>query len=267
MAEPTSTLQQAFVADYKRRKRHIIFWQIFICVVFVALWEGTTYLGILNDFIFSSPSRIVKTFILMAADGTVFYHIGITLFETFLSFFIVLAAGILLSVLLWWNRSISSVLEPYLITLNSLPKTALAPIFIVWLGNNMKTIIVCAVSLAIFGTVINLTTSFTQMDPDKLLLIKNPRRRPEGYASESHHPRKHPGYHKQHESKHRPLPGWRYHRRISLRKCRTWISDCLWQPGFQAGLGTHVHCTFMYHRHRPLRAAEFNSEILSKASY
>ena len=68
MAESTSTLQQAFVADYKRRKRHIIFWQIFICVVFVALWEGTTHLGILNDFIFSSPSRIVKTFILMAAD-------------------------------------------------------------------------------------------------------------------------------------------------------------------------------------------------------
>lgn len=172
MPESTSTLQQAFVEDYKRRKRHIIFWQIFICVVFVALWEGTTHLGILNDFIFSSPSRIIKTFILMAADGTVFYHIGITLFETFLSFFIVLAAGILLSVLLWWNRSISSILEPYLITLNSLPKTALAPIFIVWLGNNMKTIIVCAVSLAIFGTVINLTTSFTQMDPDKLLLIK-----------------------------------------------------------------------------------------------
>ena len=47
MPESTSTLQQAFVADYKRRKRHIIFWQIFICVVFVALWEGTTHLGCL----------------------------------------------------------------------------------------------------------------------------------------------------------------------------------------------------------------------------
>lgn len=108
----------------------------------------------------------------MAADGSIFYHIGVTLFETFLSFFIVLIAGILLSILIWWNKSIASVLEPYLITLNSLPKTALAPIFIVWLGNNMKTIIVCAISLAIFGTVINLATSFNQMDPDKLLLIK-----------------------------------------------------------------------------------------------
>lgn len=172
MTEPVSTYQQAFINNNRRRRRLVAFCQILILVLFVSLWEGTTRLGILNDFIFSSPSRIVKTFVTMAGDGTVFYHIGITLFETFLSFFIVLVAGILLSVLLWWNRSISSILEPYLITLNSLPKTALAPIFIVWLGNNMKTIIVCAISLAIFGTVINLTTSFTQMDPDKLLLIK-----------------------------------------------------------------------------------------------
>ena len=172
MTEPVSTYQRDFINNNRRRRRLVAFCQILILVLFISLWEGTTRLGILNDFIFSSPSRIVKTFVTMAGDGTVFYHIGITLFETFLSFFIVLVAGILLSVLLWWNRSISSVLEPYLITLNSLPKTALAPIFIVWLGNNMKTIIVCAISLAIFGTVINLTTSFTQMDPDKLLLIK-----------------------------------------------------------------------------------------------
>lgn len=105
-------------------------------------------------------------------DKTLFRHVGITLLETFLSFFIVLFAGILLSILLWWNKSFAAIIEPYLITLNSLPKTALAPIFIVWLGNNMKTIIVCAISLAIFGTVINLTAHFNQMDPDKLLLIR-----------------------------------------------------------------------------------------------
>ena len=171
MAEP-SAYQKAYLDTFKRRKRLVTFLQIFICILLFVLWEVSTRLGLLNDFIFSSPGRIIKTFTAMASDGTIFYHIGITLFETFLSFFIVLAAGILLSVLLWWNKSIEAVLEPYLITLNSLPKTALAPIFIVWLGNNMKTIIVCAISLAIFGTVINLTASFIQTDPDKLLLIR-----------------------------------------------------------------------------------------------
>lgn len=172
MTESSVSSQKAYLNQLKRRKKQILFFQIFICFLFIFIWELGARVGWLNDFIFSSPSRIFFTFIHMASDGTIFYHIGITLFETFLSFFIVLAAGIFLSILLWWNRTIAAVLEPYLITLNSLPKTALAPIFIVWLGNNMKTIIVCAVSLAIFSTVINLTTSFIQTDPDKLLLIQ-----------------------------------------------------------------------------------------------
>ena len=47
----------------------------------------------------------------------------------------------------------------------------MAPIFIVWLGNNMKTIIITAISVAIFGSILNLFTSFQTTDPDKLKLI------------------------------------------------------------------------------------------------
>ena len=79
--------------------------------------------------------------------------------------------GILIAVILWWNHSVSKILEPYLIVLNSLPKSALAPVFIVWLGNNMKTIIVAAVSVAIFGTVITLYTNFKAVEEDKIKLI------------------------------------------------------------------------------------------------
>lgn len=172
MTKPISIYQKAYIDQHRKEKHKILFFQIIICVIFVSLWEISTQLGWLNDFIFSSPSRIIRVFMTMLTDKSLFHHIGITLFETFLSFFVVLVAGILLSILLWWNKSLAAILEPYLITLNSLPKTALAPIFIVWLGNNMKTIIVCAISLAIFGTVINLTAHFNQMDPDKLLLIR-----------------------------------------------------------------------------------------------
>ena len=167
-----SSYQQAYLLTLRRQKRWIVFIQIFLCVLFLISWEVTTHFGILNDFIFSSPTRIFRAFVRMTSDGSLLHHVSITLIETFLSFFIVLVAGIGLSILLWWNKSLAAVLEPFLITLNSLPKTALAPIFIVWLGNNMKTIIVCAISLAIFGTVINLTSTFNQTDSDKLLLIQ-----------------------------------------------------------------------------------------------
>lgn len=107
---------------------------------------------------YSSPDDLLK-------------HIGITLAETFGSFFLVASISLLIAILLWWNTTLSEIFEPYFVILNSLPKSAMAPIFIVWLGNNMKTIIITAISVAIFGSILNLFTSFQTTDPDKLKLI------------------------------------------------------------------------------------------------
>ena len=61
--------------------------------------------------------------------------------------------------------------KPYLVVLNSLPKSALAPLLIVWLGANSKTIIVAGMSVAIFGSILNLYTEFKTVDPEKIKLI------------------------------------------------------------------------------------------------
>lgn len=166
-----SAAQQAYIRRHLLHKRWVRFYQTIILVSFIAAWEITARLGILNSFVFSSPSRICRVIFEMAVTGQLFYHIGITLLETLISFFLVNVIGILIAILLWWNDSVSKVLEPYLIVLNSLPKSALAPVFIVWLGNNMKTIIVAAVSVAVFGTIINLYSSFKSVEEDKIKLI------------------------------------------------------------------------------------------------
>ena len=170
---PVSAAQQAYLNGYFRKLRIVRIYQFTILIVFIALWEITTRVGILNDFIFSSPSRVVKTFVNMLVEGNLLYHIGVTLGETFISFLLVIVLGLLVAVVLWWNESVAKVLEPYLVVLNSLPKTALAPVFIVWLGNNMKTIIVAAVSVAVFGTIITLYTDFKSVEPDKIKLIQS----------------------------------------------------------------------------------------------
>lgn len=167
-----SPSHKAYIKRYLRMLRTVRIYQIIIIVSLVALWEITTRLGLLNSFIFSSPSRVIKCFFDMAADGSIFYHIGVTLLETFISFLLVIIIGILVAILLWWNESIAKVLEPYLVVLNSLPKSALAPVFIVWLGNNMKTIIVAAVSVAVFGSIITLYTDFITVEEDKIKLIR-----------------------------------------------------------------------------------------------
>lgn len=167
-----SAAQHEYIRKYLMLNRRIRLIQIIILVFFIILWEITAYTGILNSFVFSSPSRLLKTIISMGANGELFYHVGITLLETIISFFLVNALGIAIAVILWWNSTLSGILEPYLIVLNSLPKSALAPVFIVWLGNNMKTIIVAAVSVAVFGTIITLYSDFKSVEEDKVKLIQ-----------------------------------------------------------------------------------------------
>lgn len=163
---------RAYVRHYHFHKRLIRLEQILLLIGLLGLWEIAARIGWLNDFIFSSPSRIMRCAMDMASDGTLFLHVGTTLLETMASFLIVTVVGILAAILLWMFASLSEILEPYLVMLNSLPKSALAPVLIVWLGNNTKTIIVAAVSVAVFGTIITLYTSFREVDQEKIKLIQ-----------------------------------------------------------------------------------------------
>lgn len=164
--------QKNYIRKINLHQKKIRVIQLLLLVLFLLTWELGTQLKLINSFVFSSPFRIVKCLIEMTSSGELFRHVFITLFETLLSFSLVIGLGLLFAIILWWNKSISEVLEPYLIVLNSLPKSALAPVFIVWLGNNMKTIVVAAISVALFGCIITLYTSFTEVDEDKIKLIK-----------------------------------------------------------------------------------------------
>ena len=98
-------------------------------------------------------------------------HISITLAETLLSFLAVTFFSVLCSILLISFQKTAKVLEPFLVILNSLPKSALAPLIIVWLGTGMKTIIIAGMSVAIFGSIINMYTGFSQVEEEKIKLI------------------------------------------------------------------------------------------------
>ena len=114
--------QQEFVAKQMKRRRMVTYTRILLLVLILVLWEFAARTGLINDFIFSSPSRIMLTFASMVLDGSVFLHTGITILETLISFFLVTVIGIFGAVALWSNKSLSEILDPYLVMLNSLPK-------------------------------------------------------------------------------------------------------------------------------------------------
>lgn len=164
--------QTAFLAHIRRRKWAVLCLQVFLLVAFFLLWEVAANQGWIDPFIFSQPTRMIASAEEMLADGTLWMHIGTTLWETVAGFLLGTILGTLTAVLLWWNRFISDVAEPYLVVLNSLPKTALAPIIIVWFGNNQSSIILVALLTSIVVTILSVLNGFLQVDEEKIKLIR-----------------------------------------------------------------------------------------------
>lgn len=165
------TAQELYVKKHHRHHHIVTALRILILVSFLLLWEIAGKAGMIDTFFFSSPSMVVSCFWKMILDGSFFTHTGITLLETLLSFLLITLISIAAATLLWYSKTFSEILEPYLVVLNSLPKSALAPLFIVWLGTGINTIIVAGISVAIFGSIISLYAGFKHVDSEKLKLI------------------------------------------------------------------------------------------------
>lgn len=166
-----SPQQQHYLKQVKLQSFFIMLSRFLLLFSFLALWEISSTLGWIDNFFFSSPSAIIALFIEMCDNFEILRHIGITLLETLVSFLAVTLLSIFTAIFLIWLPKVSQVLEPFLVILNSLPKSALAPLIIVWLGTGIKTIIIAGMSVAIFGSIINMYTGFTQVEEEKIKLI------------------------------------------------------------------------------------------------
>ena len=166
-----SNEQSNYLRQVKRNSVLISLSRFLILISFLVLWEASSNFGWIDSFFFSSPSAIIGLFIKMCKDMVIVKHITVTLLETLLSFLAVTFFSVLCSILLISLPKTARVLEPFLVILNSLPKSALAPLIIVWLGTGMKTIIIAGMSVAIFGSIINMYTGFSQVEEEKIKLI------------------------------------------------------------------------------------------------
>lgn len=172
MPETYSENHKRYIRRCKRDKILITAARILVFVFFISFWELSTRFGLVDSFIFSSPSRIVKCFAELSKGGAIFRHMWVTIYETLICFSIVIALGMLIATLMWRFRTVFMIAEPYIVLLNSLPKSALAPVLIVWFGNNIKTIVIAAVSVAVFGAILSIYTGFISTDEEKIKLIR-----------------------------------------------------------------------------------------------
>ena len=157
----------------KQKKIIIHVCRCLILALIIGFWELFAQLKVVDPFITSSPSRVIKTIGELYNNGTLFRHIGITLMETFAGFAIAVILGYTIAVVLWSSDAVRKVSEPYIVVLNSLPKIALGPLIIIWIGTGYDAIIFMTVIVSIIVCIMNMLAGFVAVDKTKLLLMKS----------------------------------------------------------------------------------------------
>lgn len=159
----------------KRKQNIALVWVLRIGVLslILGLWELVTACGWVDPFIMSSPSRIASTLANLAADGSLFYHIGVTLWETLAGFAIAVIVGFSVALALWWSDTLRRVLEPYIVVLNALPKIALGPLIIIWFGTGSKAIVFMTVLVGVIVAIMHVLSAFIATDANKVLLLRS----------------------------------------------------------------------------------------------
>lgn len=168
-----SKAHKTYIRRLRRDKFWIFFFRVFILVAFLGLWEILTRYKVLDPFFFSSPSRICAQIAALARAGTLWTDIWVTLSETLIGFAIATVLGYVIAVLLWWNEKVRRVFEPYIVVLNSLPKIALGPIIILWVGAGTKAIVLMCVLICIVITTMSMLSAFLSVEEGKILLLKS----------------------------------------------------------------------------------------------
>jgi len=162
----------AFLRKVKKKIMMVRLTQLTILVLAFALWEIFARLKIVDPFITSQPTRIIQTMVSLYREGVLFQHIGITCLETVIGFLLGTALGVMAAITLWWSNFLSEVMEPYLVILNSLPKIALGPVFIVWIGAGPVAIIVMTLAISLIVTILEVLNGFLSVDYEKIKLVQ-----------------------------------------------------------------------------------------------
>ena len=168
---PISKERAAYLQKQKRKKYMIRTIQISVVIILLAMWEILANIGVIDSFIMSQPSRMVKTLLNLGENGLL-THLGVTCMETLIGFLLGTVLGVGLAVLLWWSKTLSRICEQFLVVLNALPKIALGPVFIVWVGAGMQAIIVMALAISLIVTVLEMLNGFLSTDEEMVTMVR-----------------------------------------------------------------------------------------------
>jgi NitT/TauT family transport system permease protein len=141
--------------------------QLGILVGFIALWEVSAAYKVVDPFFWSRPSAIWSTMLIFFTEGNAFVDIGFTFRSTLIGFVLGTLAGSALGLSMWWSRNYASIVQPYIICLESIPKLALAPLIILVFGMGLASKVAIATALTLVVSALTAYSGVQSVDKDQ----------------------------------------------------------------------------------------------------
>ena len=221
----------AYLARLRREKRSVRVWQVALVAALFLWWELSTRIALADGFLLSSPSRMGRTFAALCGGGELAVHIGTSCLETVVGFLAGTLLGTAVAVGMWWSEKLARILDPYLVVLNALPKTALGPIFIVWMGAGMGAIVVMALAISLIVTILSMYQGYLSA------AHAHPRCQPPPDSLDAGVPGQLAHALQYAEGQRWAVVGWGHHGGVSCLAGRSGLSHRLWLSGVQHGSG------------------------------
>jgi NitT/TauT family transport system permease protein len=141
--------------------------QMGILVGLIAFWEIGAELKLIDAFFWSRPSAIWSTMLIFFTEGDALIDIGFTFRSTLMGFVIGTLAGSMLGLSMWWSRNYASIVQPYIICLESIPKLALAPLIILVFGMGLASKVAIATALTLVVSALTSYSGVQSVDKDQ----------------------------------------------------------------------------------------------------
>lgn len=171
MKNKISQERKKYLKKVKANKLLVMVTQLAVLIGFLAIWELLANAKIIDSFITSQPSRIWNTFMNLTSNDLL-KHVKVTVYETIVGFGLGTIMGVLIAIILWWSKFLAKVSEPFLVVLNSLPKVALGPIIIIWVGSGTPAIIVMAIAISLIVTILEMLNGYLKTDKEIIKMAK-----------------------------------------------------------------------------------------------
>lgn len=165
-------LHLAHLARARKTTLYVRITQALLLVLFFGAWELAGRNKWIDVLLFSYPTKLFDQLWRSLMDGSLLPHTGITVLETVVGFLLGTLLGTAIAALLWWFSFVSRVADPYLVVLNSMPKVALGPLFIVGFGPGMLAIVMTTLSVTVIITTIVIYNRFREVAPGYVKVVR-----------------------------------------------------------------------------------------------